>query len=136
MSPEQAEGKTVDARSDIFSLGIVFYEMLTGERPFVGDTAASIVSSILKDTPRPVSELKPAIPRELARLVRRCLAKDPLDRYQSAIDIRHGLEETKQDFDSGDIPASRPAAHGGPRSLKRCWPSSRPHWLRSRQASG
>jgi eukaryotic-like serine/threonine-protein kinase len=77
MSPEQAEGQTVDARSDIFSLGIVFYEMLTGTRPFSGDTAASIVSSILRDTPRPASDLHPAIPRELARLVHRCLAKEP-----------------------------------------------------------
>jgi Tol biopolymer transport system component len=110
MSPEQAEGKTVDARSDIFSLGIMFYEMLTGERPFGGDTAASIVASILRDMPRSVSELQPAIPRELARLVHRCLAKDPINRYQSAIDLRHGLEETKQDLDSGDILASRPLA--------------------------
>jgi serine/threonine protein kinase len=108
MAPEQAEGKTVDARSDIFSLGIVFYEMLTGERPFGGETAASIVASILKDTPRPVRELQPGIPRELARLVHRCLAKDPIDRYQSAIDLRHGLEETKQDVDSGDMLASHP----------------------------
>lgn len=115
MSPEQAEGKTVDARSDIFSLGIVFYEMLTGERPFGGDTAASIVSSVLRDTPRPVSALQPAIPRELARLVHRCLAKDPIDRYQSAIDLRHGLEETKQDVDSGDRLTSHPASR---RSLR------------------
>ena len=106
MSPEQAEGKTVDARSDIFSLGIVFYEMLTGERPFSGDTAASIVSSILRDTPRSASDLQPAIPRELTRLVHRCLAKGQTDRYQSAIDLRHGLEEAKQDLDSGDMVAS------------------------------
>lgn len=103
MSPEQAEGKQVDARSDIFSLGIVFYEMLTGQRPFGGNTPTSVLSSILKDTPRPVSELKPDVPRELARAVHRCLAKDVLDRYQSAIDLRHVLEETKQDFDSGDV---------------------------------
>jgi Tol biopolymer transport system component len=109
MSPEQAEGKTVDTRSDIFSLGIVFYEMLTGERPFNGDTAASIVSSILRDTPRPVSELQPAIPRGLARLVERCLAKNPEDRYQSAIDLRHGLEETMQDVGSGDAVSTQAA---------------------------
>ena len=118
MSPEQAEGKTVDARSDIFSLGIVFYEMLTGERPFAGGTPASIISSILRDAPRSVSELQPAIPRELARLVHRCLAKDPVGRFQSAIDIRHGLDETKQDVDSGEVLSSHPPAHISPRSMR------------------
>jgi Tol biopolymer transport system component len=103
MSPEQAEGGSVDSRSDIFSLGIVFYEMLTGQRPFGGGTSASTISSILKDTPRPVNEVQPAIPRELARVVHRCLAKNPLDRYQSAIDLRHDLEEAKQDVESGDV---------------------------------
>ena len=119
MSPEQAEGKTVDARSDIFSLGVVFYEMLTGERPFGGGNTASIVSSILRDTPRSVSELQPAIPRELARLVHRCLGKDAVGRYQSAIDLRHGLEETKQDVDSGDVLPSHAPAHVGLRSMRR-----------------
>jgi Tol biopolymer transport system component len=118
MSPEQAEGKTVDTRSDIFSLGIVFYEMLTGERPFAGGTAASIVSSILRDTPRPINELQPGLPRELVRLVHRCLAKDPINRYQSAIDLRHGLEETKQDVDSGDALPRHPAATRSARSMR------------------
>src|SRR4029079_3072600 len=118
MSPEQAEGKTVDARSDIFSLGVVFYEMLTGERAFDGETPASIVSSILKDTPLSVSQLQPAIPRELARLVHRCLAKDPVSRYQSAIDLRHSLEETKQDVGSWDFLSPRPRTHEGRRSRR------------------
>ncbi|MEO5740994.1 MAG: protein kinase [Vicinamibacterales bacterium] len=117
MSPEQAEGKVIDARSDIFSLGVVFYEMLTGERPFASGSPATVVSSILRDTPRSVSELQPAIPRELARLVHRCLAKDPTGRYQSAIDLRHGLEETKQDVDSGDILPSHPREQVTRRSL-------------------
>ena len=76
MSPEQAEGKTVDARSDIFSLGIVFYEMLTGERPFGGDSPTLVLSSIVKDTPRPLSEIKPAIPR------RACASRASLPREE------------------------------------------------------
>ena len=110
MSPEQAQGERVDTRSDIFSLGIVFYEMLTGRRPFDGGNPASVISAILRDKPRPVSELQPTVPRALARLVDRCLLKNPLDRFQSAIDLRHSLEEAKQDVDSGDaFPASGPA---------------------------
>ena len=110
MSPEQAQGERVDTRSDIFSLGIVFYEMLTGRRPFDGGNPASVISAILRDRPRPVNELQPTVPRALARLVDRCLAKNPLDRFQSAIDLRHSLEEAKQDVDSGDaFPASGPA---------------------------
>jgi Tol biopolymer transport system component len=101
MSPEQAQGKEVDHRSDIFSLGVVFYEMLTGRRPFSGENPAEILSSIIKDTPNSPSDLNPAVPRDLAKLVRRCLAKDPIRRYQSAIDLRNELEETKQDVDSG-----------------------------------
>jgi serine/threonine-protein kinase len=61
MSPEQAEGKSLDSRSDIFSLGIVLYEMATGERPFKGETTASVLSSILKDTPKSVTEINPAL---------------------------------------------------------------------------
>jgi len=109
MSPEQAEGKTVDHRSDIFALGVVLYEMATGERPFKGDTSVSIISSIIKDTPRPVMELNPMVPRDLARIVRHSLAKDPTRRYQTAADLRNELEELKQDLDSGELQA-KPAA--------------------------
>ena len=105
MSPELAEGKSVDARSDIFSLGIVFYEMLTGQRPFGGETSASILASVVKDTPTPIAGLKPGVPRDIARLVHRCLAKAPIDRYQSAIDLRHDLEDAKQALTSGVEPS-------------------------------
>ena len=106
MSPEQIVGQRVDSRSDIFSLGIAFYELLTGQRPFKGDTSASILSSILRDTPRALTDQQPAVPRELSRLVQRCLARDPIDRYQSAIDLRHDLEAIRQDLGSGELASS------------------------------
>jgi serine/threonine protein kinase len=109
MSPEQAQGERVDARSDIFALGIVFYELLAGRRPFEGSNPAAVVSAILRDTPRPLSEVRSTVPRVLARLVDRCLAKKPGDRFQSAVDLRHSLEEVKQDVESGDaFPVARP----------------------------
>jgi dipeptidyl aminopeptidase/acylaminoacyl peptidase len=93
MSPEQAEGRTVDHRSDIFTLGILLYEMATGRRPFHGESAMSILSAIIKDTPRPAADVNPHVSPELDRIIRRCLAKDPAGRYQSALDLRHDLEE-------------------------------------------
>jgi Tol biopolymer transport system component/predicted Ser/Thr protein kinase len=103
MSPEQAEGKTVDHRSDIFSLGTLFYVMATGEKPFQGDSPGSILSSILRDTPTTVTGLNPQLPRELGRLVKRCLVKDPEHRYQSSKDLRNELEELRQEVASGEV---------------------------------
>ena len=93
MSPEQAEGRTVDSRSDIFSVGVMLHQMATGETPFKGDTPMSILSSIVKDTPDSVTALRPALPPDLSRIIKRCLAKDPERRYQSATDLRNDLEE-------------------------------------------
>jgi eukaryotic-like serine/threonine-protein kinase len=106
MAPEQAEGREIDHRSDIFSLGVLLYEMATGERPFKGETSVSLLSAIIKDTPRPITEIKPALPLELGRIVRRCLAKDPTRRYQSALDLRNELEEIKHELDSGELTAA------------------------------
>jgi serine/threonine protein kinase len=103
MSPEQAEGRATDARSDLFSLGIILYELATGQRPFTGDTSISIISSIVKDTPKSVTELNAALPRELGRIVRRALIKDPERRYQTAKDLRNDLEELKASLDSGEV---------------------------------
>jgi eukaryotic-like serine/threonine-protein kinase len=93
MPPEQLQGSPVDARSDLFSLGVVFYEMATGRRPFSGESAAELLSSILRDEPVPVTELRPDLPRQLGRILRHCLAKDPERRFQSARDLRNELVE-------------------------------------------
>jgi len=106
MSPEQAEGKPLDHRTDIFSLGVILYEMATGERPFQGDTAISVISSIVKDTPRSVTDVNPALPRDLGRIVRRALVKDPDHRYQTVRDLGNDLEDLKRDVDSGEVLSS------------------------------
>ncbi len=106
MSPEQAEGRTIDGRSDLFSLGVVLYEMATGQRPFAGDTNLSILSSILKDTPKSVTDINPTIPPELGRIIRRALAKDPERRYQTAKDLRNDLEDLKASLGSSASPLS------------------------------
>ena len=100
MSPEQAEGKSVDQRSDVFSLGILFYEMATGERPFKGDTNLSIMSSILRDEPVSITEIKRTLPNQLGRILDHCLTKDPSRRFQTATDIRNELESLKAEVGS------------------------------------
>jgi Tol biopolymer transport system component len=92
MAPEQVEGKDADARSDIWALGAVLYEMVSGDRPFQGTTPASVIGSILKDEPSSLSARIPALPPLLARLVTRCLAKDPEARWQSAADLAEALQ--------------------------------------------
>ena len=87
MAPEQVEGRAVDARTDIFAFGAVLYEMLTGRKAFDGKTQASLIAAIMNVEPTPVSALAPIAPRALDRLVLRCLAKDPDDRWQTAHDL-------------------------------------------------
>ena len=97
MSPEQIEGGEVDLRSDLFSLGIILYEMATRRRPFPGETYAAIRSSILRDDPPSVLEAQPDLPRHLGRVIHRCLEKEADRRYQSAREVTCELEIIQRD---------------------------------------
>jgi len=113
MSPEQAEGREIDHRTDLFALGVTLFEMCTGRLPFPGSSAASVITAIIRDTPPPVTELNPRLPEELARLVKRLLAKDPERRCQSAADVRSELAELRDRLVSGELRAlSRRRARG------------------------
>jgi len=93
MSPEQVEGKDADARSDIFALGAVLYEMATGRRAFEGKTTASVLAAVLERQPAPISSVQPMTPASLDQLVRTCMAKDPDERWQTAHDVRLQLKQ-------------------------------------------
>ena len=103
MSPEQAEGKKLDARSDIFSFGSVLYEMVTGRQAFRGDSKMSTLAAILHKEPKPVSEVKEDVPHDLEKIINRCLRKDPSRRFQAMPDLKVALQELKEESDSGTL---------------------------------
>jgi serine/threonine protein kinase len=102
MSPEQIAGRAIDHRTDIFSLGVILYEMTSGLLPFRGESSAELASAILRDTPRPLNQLRASVPEELSTVIRRCLEKIPADRFSSARDIRDGLRRVTADSPSLD----------------------------------
>lgn len=114
MSPEQAEGHKVDERSDIFSFGAVLYEMITGRRAFSGDSKLSTLASVLHKEPAPLSLSGDGVPREVSRIIARCLRKDPQRRWQSMADVKVALEDVLQELDSGGVELS--AGAGGAHS--------------------
>ena len=107
MSPEQAQGKKVDTRSDIFSFGAVLYEMATGVRAFEGESSLSTLSAILRDQARPMSEVAPDVPPQLESVIQRCLRKMPEDRWQSMKEVQGALSALKRESDSGSLYTSR-----------------------------
>ena len=105
MAPEQLEGREVDARSDIFALGCVLYEMVTGRRAFSGKSQASLIGSIMHETPAPVGSLQPLAPPALARVIEHCLAKDPDERWQTAHDVKLQLQWIQEGGSVVGVPA-------------------------------
>ena len=120
MSPEQAEGKSVDMRSDIFSFGLVLYEMVTGQRAFAGKSSPALLVAILREEPRPVSQIVAGTPHDLERIINRCLRKERERRWQTMDDVKIALEDLKEELNSGTHLVAPTSPRGNRRKL--IWP--------------
>ena len=112
MSPEQTSGRPLDHRTDIFSLGVLLHEMATGRRPFDGSSSAELISAILRDNPPPVTDARPDLPSDLARIVRRCLEKDPRHRLQTARDVSNEFRDLAPQTSQKVVPAKTSTTRG------------------------
>ena len=108
MAPEQARGQPVDPRADIFAFGAVLYEMIAGRHAFQGDSVLEISTAIVRDNPKPLFDVVPDVPRDLERIVARCLRKDPDRRFQTAADLKVTLEDLREESNSGESAAAVP----------------------------
>jgi len=115
MSPEQAQGKTkeIDQRSDIFSFGCILFEVVTGKRPFEGESVIKSLHMVIYEPAPPIADLNPSAPPEIQRIVRRCLAKDPDERYQTIKDVAIELKELRREMEASGVDATlSPATRG------------------------
>jgi Tol biopolymer transport system component len=117
MSPEQADGKRVDARSDIFSFGSVLYEMVTGQRAFPGASKMSSIAAVLHKDPPPPSQSVPDIPPELDRIIARCMKKDPPRRWQSMADVKVALDELRDEMEASSVDSAMRTTRPGSGSM-------------------
>ncbi len=110
MAPEQLRGEPVDARTDLFALGILLHELATGHRPFQGKSSAELGSAILRDAPPPLGTLRPDLPADLGRIVGRCLEKAPRERFQTALDVLNELRAVRRALENGGAAPAKPAS--------------------------